>query len=113
MGTKMVTTTTERTVHVCDRCARQIDSRQNCFVCRREVGYCCSTLVRGCYNEPGHYDLTFQVCKDCDEAGRDVCGTPFVERIRDKAQECDLYVADQFERWKAWAEERRERKGDA
>ncbi len=111
MGTKTIATTTERTIHVCDRCAKQIDSYRNCLICRREVGFCCSKLVLGYHNEPGHYDFSFHVCKDCDEAGRDVCGVPFIDSIRDKAKECDAYMVKVFADWKACAKERRERKG--
>lgn len=109
VGTKSIKQTTERVVHICDRCAKQIDSWRNCTICRIEAGYCCSKLMLGYHNEPGYYDLAFFICKDCEEAGRDVCGVPLIGSIRDKTRECDEYTKGIIERWKEWAKERAEK----
>lgn len=114
MGTKVIKTTSEETIRVCDRCDKQIDSWRSCKICQREVGHCCSKLVL--VYAPGQtavIDRGFYVCKDCDEAGKDVPATSFTDLIRDKVKEADAYVLDVLERWREWAKLRREKKGGA
>ena len=109
MGTKVIKTTSEQTIYVCDRCDKQIDARRSCKICQREVGYCCSQLAQ-VYDsgQQESLDLRFYVCKDCDEAGRDVHGRPYIDLIRDKVKEADACVLS----WRARAKLRRD-KGDA
>lgn len=112
VGTKTIKTTRSLVVHVCDRCDRHLDSWRSCKICHREVGYCCSSLMLA-YDpgQQGAFDLGFYVCKDCEEAGKDVAGTPYIDLIRDKVKAADAYVLAVLEWWSEWAKERREKGG--
>lgn len=110
VGTKTITTT--RTVHVCDCCDEQIVTWQSCKICDRDIGDCC--LRRFFAHSPNPrlaLSVGFYACKDCEEAGQDVAGTPFIDLIRDKVKEADAYVLGVLERWRTWAKERREKGG--
>ena len=111
MGTKVITS--EQTIYVCDRCNKQIRYWWvSCRICKRDIGPCCFERcdVGSCSSVL--IDPIFHVCKDCDEAGKDVPATSFTDLIRDKVKEADAYVLAVLERWREWAK-LREKKGGA
>lgn len=112
MGVREYTETVVRRVPTCDVCDKDMPEtmKYSCFVCGRRGGYCC-VWGRQLGGENGKLlELFVNVCKDCDAAGKDVCGTPFPELVRETVAAADAKAAGLIARWKAWAEERRARK---
>lgn len=108
MARKEITTTTTRTVHICDRCGKQVDNPQTCNICGRECGYCCASGMAGFTNlqDQRVLDPFFRVCKACQKAGEDVAGTPMIDLIRQEVRRADQVIGGLLDRWREMAKER-------
>ena len=58
---------------------------------------------------PKFLETGFCVCKDCDSAGVDVCGTPFQELLISTLADADRKVVALIDQWKTWSKERSEK----
>jgi len=57
---------TTRYVSICDLCAKQVDSADHCWLCRREVCYACRTLMF-CAKSEDWIELPIKVCIECQK----------------------------------------------
>lgn len=101
MGRREVTTTTTRAVRTCDRCDRDLGgiSPNHCWVCRRELGYCCSRLQVLHPKTPGVIELMAYVCLDC-LAVAGVGGIDLVDEMRAAVLACEERVAALLADWR-------------
>ena len=106
--------TETRTVEVecCDLCGRDVGgfSPRHCCVCNRSGCYQClagTPFYSADDDRRAYMDLFMSICKDCEAAGNDVAGVPFLESMRVAVDNCDAELRRLMARWREWAAERR------
>lgn len=93
---KTITTQTERHIHVCDLCEKQMDGGfwDTCWLCRKDVCFQCRTLMF-CGKSDDIVEMPIKVCKSC-QAGHE----KLAERIQADLDGVNHRLREWLDLWK-------------